>query len=423
VNRFRLRLLGTTNSSGSLTTKALHQHIERAFVAHENKLPGTCIQRRIAVRMAKSLEAGGFKRHVEATSLVVRGIYEDACAVDGFQATEEDLRKILRVSYSPIGKQGENVARIRLGLKKIGKSAKRARAVSAFVSELSRAGYQALEWLTEARVIKSSVSNVGATVRQERNYELGHDGFGTPVREWADESQMKAGTTVAAITPIRGTQFRWTELSPWTLTGTSPSDARRSSARIRLEGKRWLGCHLTGVRVMGIDFASCDFSGTMFEDCEFDDCTFTNCTLAGTVFHDGAWTSNVVLSHCDLQSMFIRNLSWGGLTIQRCNLDGVCFVSLLVRGSVSVSESSIRFAQIASKVEGKGEGFVNCQDCDFHSSHIDGAAQDSHWTFARGIRPSNVLPQRSVKKCGCSVHADVAPLVRLSGRRNAPARP
>lgn len=128
----------------------------------------------------------------------------------------------------------------------------------------------ALEWLTEASVIRVSAP------RGQVMATLIHDGFGIALEHWSAVRRLEPSVAIASLTAFEGERWdHWGE-HPW-------PELEGGDGWRHLVNLRWRGGDITAAfhRVI---FVNCDFRRARFLECTFEAVTFVNCLLDGAVF-------------------------------------------------------------------------------------------------------------------------------------------
>jgi hypothetical protein len=130
------------------------------------------------------------------------------------------------------------------------------------LAEQARAFVFAVEWLTEASIVRVSapLGNAMAT--------LIHDGFGNALKTWAAKHQRPAWQAVRSLSAFRGERFDWDE-------PIDGGDGVNVYANLR-----WRHCEVT-LSLRRVLFVNCDFRATRFVRCSFEAVTFVNCLMDG----------------------------------------------------------------------------------------------------------------------------------------------
>lgn len=188
---------------------------------------------------------------------------------------------------------------------------------------LERTCKTALARLVDGHVLKER----GGT--SEKTYELVHDQFGRPLRQWAALFSQSPAADLASPFEIADRPFDW------------HGPLRGSLADGRMEDIAWVGCKVNRVDFSGVTIVNCDFRRTAFERCTFDaDTVLKNCTFEGALF-EGCTFTGTTFESCDLDVIRIATSTLENVTITGENMRSATVAECRVR--------QLRFAGIAEK--------------------------------------------------------------------------
>ena len=192
-----------------------------------------------------------------------------------------------------------------------------------------------------SRLHRKDVLKPTAGGEGDRAWELVHDGFAVPVRDWAQAYKVDpeyyvrwiVAPEAAVIDFPAGTG--WQEVLP--RSGRSHGEL---PPRRRFEGILWQNCVIRNADFTGVDLRACDFSLSTLKDCTFSDAflkdcrfvasTFEGCSFADTVIEDTAMEDGKVIHDCTFSGVTWRGgslirMPFLGLPGQLLRMSSVAF--------------------------------------------------------------------------------------------------
>jgi uncharacterized protein YjbI with pentapeptide repeats len=137
---------------------------------------------------------------------------------------------------------------------------------------------EALRRLVAGNILKTRNSGSG------QEYELVHDGFGHPMKDWALEFESTPMMELGALYPTRNKQFRWKKDVVFAdYLNEELIDGRKRPVIRRV---RWIDCLVSDVDFSEVMFEDCVFRRTQFVRCRFNSSTFLDCFMAFAAFEE-----------------------------------------------------------------------------------------------------------------------------------------
>lgn len=171
---------------------------------------------------------------------------------------------------------------------------------------LARTCGVALDRLLHGHVLKKRGGSQGAT------YELVHDQFGLPLRDWAELFKRTPEADLGSPYEITDKSFPWT------------GDISKSVGDGGLDGEVWLGCKVEGVYFPEVSMKDCNFSRTLFRNCVFSGNKVSNCVFKQAKF-EGCTFVNSELEGCGLVSTAFDKCTFLDSEFKRCALVSAAF--------------------------------------------------------------------------------------------------
>lgn len=382
-----------------LVNESLQRYISDIFNSIQlTKLkdPNQDLIKRVAARFVPDLSSpAGFKRHIEIAELLQSAIKEDLTniatrrqargEIEGFIVRElssaplkdtRTLDKNLDFLFSDLADGNQKIRELRSGIAR-----EENWSLETTARKLIKAVFDAIDLLAERNhnIIKSS----GIPSEEHGDvYELVHDGFGPPLRQWADLFKKSPEDTLSSVVARRGEDFLWQKLS------AEPGIGKR-----KLNGLCWLGCGLDyPTEISNIDFINCDFSGSIFSGCKLTNCTFTNCDFKGTLFLGGKW-ENVTWKECLATSVFFgkdffgEDLEWEKVNILSSVLEQFTIDGVTPYGEITFDDCQVRLGKIVNlDFPHKSHGVIVVKNCDFYNTIFPDKDKDN-WKLLHGLEP------------------------------------
>jgi hypothetical protein len=364
-----------------LASAALERHIGRSFGSSSHSLPGSpgaFLVRRVAVQMAQWLTtARGYKRRMAEAELLLQMLRPELESLMVHRPTDEEEKQLLdwiarvRGNREPQARMpGLPPELLPVFLNDSGGSPrKRDERLSgdAVLWSMDELGGCDTETVVELLVLAGGAA-LDALRVGDRNVlkisrfadgkigevELVHDALGPALARFARNEQKSSRYYLASLVALHGMSL-WRECKNPELGGI-------------VTGHKWLGCDLFEVIIKDVTFKNCVLKGTIFRRCHFIDCRFEDCDLQGTVFVGGKW-ENVRWKDCHAESALIKDVEWHGGMWDGCYLDGATISDVRATAAVTITDSSLRFAQIEPAPASEGVE-VKISECELHRSLI-----------------------------------------------------
>ncbi len=226
---------------------------------------------------------------------------------------------------------------------------------------------------TEER--SGSVASETKSASDNIYYELVHDQFGLPLKEWARKIESTPFAVLGWPYAITDKEFLWKR--PTRLAHFIPDSP--AGSRKLLDRVAWIGCALTEVEFSEIELKSCNFARSVFKKCTFNNVLFTDCTLeqalfeectfSGCRFVDGVLNS-LLFSKCSSITDCIfhgekTSIEMNDSAIENCNLTNCTFIDgKLV--SINISNSPLTDCTFRGNTEKSpllmnGASIINCK--------------------------------------------------------------
>jgi uncharacterized protein YjbI with pentapeptide repeats len=240
----------------------------------------------------------------------------------------------------------------------------------------------ALDRLVRGHVLKTRGGSTDTT------YELVHDQFGRPLRNWASLFRKSPLADLGAPYEIADRTFEWA--------GVLKDSLQEHS----LQAVAWVGCTIRKVDFSDLNLESCDFRRTVFDKCIFNQTHFfkhtdlvEKCRLEGAIF-EGCELKQGTFDSCTLDSMLLSGGTLEDVVFRDSSMEDLKLVNCRLEGSIRFERCALDGATIGAdhgvdgsvhSILGGDIAFIECGLAGAEFKNLRFENEHSSLEFRRGV--------------------------------------